>query len=153
VVEAKRHKPDLSGMDKAPQYVAWRATDVSTSGKRIAAATAHSWQLRWYLGLLGEEESLSGKANVTKEGINFVVTMYWPRKKEDQILRESRWLESLLGRRVESWRELVDAIDWRWVSERVEELVGKLKPWVGPEDASDAVREGLMRRMLGELRS
>jgi hypothetical protein len=26
-----------------------------------------------------------------------------------------------------------------------------LKPWVGPEDASDAVREDLMRRMLGEL--
>jgi hypothetical protein len=151
VEEAKRHKPDLSGMDKASQYVAWRATDVSTSGKRIAAATAHSWQLRWYLGLLGEEESLSGKANVTKEGINFVVTMYWPRERENQILGESRWLKSVLDQQVESWRELVDAIDWSWVSERVEELVDKLKPWVGPEDASNAVREGLMRRMLGEL--
>jgi len=151
VEEAKRHKPDLSGMDKAPQYVAWRATDVSTSGKRIAAATVHSWQLRWYLGLLGEEESLSGKANVTKGGINFVVTMYWPREREDEILRESKWLKSLLDRRVESWRQLVDAIDWSWVLKRVEELAGALKPWIGPEGASDAEREELAKRMLGEL--
>ncbi len=35
--------------------------------------------------------------------------------------------------------------------ERVEELVDKLKPWVGPERASDEEREGLVRRMLGEL--
>ncbi len=151
VEEAKRAAPDLSGMDKAPQYLPWRATDVTTSRKRIAAGTVHSWQLRWYFGLLGGPKSFSGGASVTKEGIKLAVTAYWPREREDQILRESRWLESLLGRRVESWRGLVNAIDWRWVVERVEELVDKLKPWVGREDASDAEREGLARRMLGEL--
>ncbi len=57
----------------------------------------------------------------------------------------------MLDQQVKSWRQLVDAIDWRWVLERVEELVDKLKPWVGPEDASDAERERLVRRMLGEL--
>jgi hypothetical protein len=66
-------------------------------------------------------------------------------------LWESRWLESLLGRHVESWRELVDAIDWSWVLKRVEELADKLKSWIGPERASDAEREDLMRRMLGKL--
>jgi hypothetical protein len=121
------------------------------SGRRIVAATAHSWQLRWYFSLLGEENSFGGGANVTKEGIKPNITVYWPREREDQILRESRWLEQLLGWRVESWRELVDAIDWRWVSERVEELVDGLKPWIGPEGASDAEREGLAKRMLGEL--
>jgi hypothetical protein len=149
--EAKRTAPDLSGFDKAPQYMEWRATDVSTSGKRIEAGTVHSWQLRWYFGLLGEPESFSGSAGVTKEGIKPFVTAYWPREREDEILRESRWLESLLGRRVESWRELVDAIDWRWVLKKVEELVDELKPWVGREGASDVEREGLVRRMLGEL--
>ena len=151
VEEAKRAAPDLSGFDKAPQYLEWRATDVTTSGERIAAATAHSWQLRWYIALLGEEESCSGGASVTKEGIKPNVTMYWPRDREDQVLRESRWLEQLLGRRVESWRELVDAIDWSWVLKRVEEVVDELKPWIGPEKVSDAEREGLVRRMLGEL--
>jgi hypothetical protein len=112
VEEAKRTAPDLSGLDKAPQYLEWRATDVSTSGGRIAAATAHTWQLRWYFGLLGEEKSFRGRANITKEGIKILVIAYWPREREDQILRESRWLESLLNQQVESWRQLVDAIDW-----------------------------------------
>jgi hypothetical protein len=107
--------------------------------------------LRWYFGLLGEEKSFSGRASVTKEGIKPAVIAYWPREREDRILRESSWLKSLLGRRVESWRELVDAIDWRWVLKKVEELAGALKPWIGPERASDAERESLMRRMLGEL--
>jgi hypothetical protein len=151
VEEAKRTAPDLSGFDKASQYVAWRATDVTTSGGRIEAATAHLWQLRWYFSLLGEGESRKGGANVTGEGIKPNVTMYWPREREDQILRESRWLESVLGRRVESWRELVDAIDWSLVLKKVEELANKLKPWIGPERASDAEKEGLARRMLGEL--
>jgi hypothetical protein len=151
VEEAKREAPDLLGLDKAPQYLEWRTTDVTTFGGRIEAATAHPWQLRWYFSLLGDEQSFSGNASVTKEGIKPVVTVYWSRERENQILRESRWLESLLGRRVESWRELVDAIDWRWVLKKVEELVDKLKPWIGPERASDAEREDLMRRMLGEL--
>jgi len=34
---------------------------------------------------------------------------------------------------------------------KVEELAGALKPWIGRVDASDAEREGLARRMLGEL--
>ncbi len=151
VEEAKRHKPDLSGFDKAPQYLEWRATDVSTTGKQIEAATAHPWQLRWYIALLGEEESFSGGGSVTKEGIKPNVTARWPREREDQILGESRWLESVLGQRVENWRELVDAIDWSWVLKRVEELADELKPWIGPEGMSDVEREGLVRRMLGEL--
>jgi hypothetical protein len=151
VEEAKRTAPDLSGFDKAPQYLEWRATDVTTVGRQIAAATAHSWQLRWYFGLLGEEQSFNGGANVTKEGIKPVVAVYWPREREDQILRESQWLESLLGQRVENWRQLVDAINWSWVLKKVEELAGELKPWIGPEKMSDAEREELVRRMLGEL--
>jgi hypothetical protein len=151
VEEAKRHKPDLSGMDTSRQYVEWRATDVTSSGKQIVATTVHPWQLRWYFGLLGEPKSFSGSANVAKEGIKPFVTAQWPREREDQVLRESRWLEYLLGRRVKSWRELVGAIDWSWVLKKVEELAGALKPWIGREDTSDAVREGLMRRMLGEL--
>jgi len=151
VEEARKTAPDLSGFDKAPQYVAWRATDVSASGKRIVAATAHTWQAAWYFGLLGEEKSISGGANITEEDINFVVTAYWPREREDEILRKSRWLEFLLGRRVESWQQLVDAIDWSWVLKKVEELAGALKPWIGPEGAGDEEREGLVRRMLGEL--
>jgi hypothetical protein len=149
--EARREAPDLSGLDKAPQYLEWRATDVSTSEGRISAATGHSWQLRWYFGLLGKEESFSGRANVTKEGIKPVVTAYWPREREDQILGESRWLESLLNQQVKNWRQLVDAIDWSWVLEKVEKLVDELKPWIGPEKMGDAEREGLVRRMLGEL--
>jgi len=151
VEEARRTAPDLSGFDKAPQYLEWRTTDMTTSKGRIEAGTVHSWQLRWYFGLLGEERSFSGSASVTKEGIKPVVTAYWPREKEDQILRESRWLESLLGRRVESWRELVDAIDWSWVLKKVEEVVDELKPWIGRKKMDDAEREGLAKRMLGEL--
>ena len=151
VEEAMRMAPDLSGFDTAPQYVAWRATDVSTSGKRIVAATAHTWQAAWYFGLLGEPKSFSGSASVTEEGIKLNVIIHWPREREDQILRESRWLKSLLGRHVESWRELVDAIDWSWVLKKVEEMVNELKPWIGPEGAGDEEREGLVRRMLGEL--
>jgi hypothetical protein len=77
--------------------------------------------------------------------------MYWPREREDQILRESRWLESVLGQRVESWREQVDAVDWSWVLRKVEELVSTLKLWIGPARMRDEEREDLMRRMLGEL--
>jgi hypothetical protein len=151
VEEAKKTAPDLSGFDKAPQYLEWRATDVSTVGRQIVGTTVHSWQLRWYFGLLGEEKSFSGSASVAKEGIKFLITARWPRKREDQILKESRWLESLLNQQVESWRELVDAIDWSRVLERVEEMVDKLKPWIGPEKMGDVEREGLVRRMLGEL--
>ncbi len=151
VEEAKRTAPDLSGFDKAPQYIAWRATDVTSSWKQIAATTVHSWQLRWYFGLLGDEQSFSGSASVTKEDIKFLITARWPREREDQILRESKWLESLLGRTVNNWRELVDAINWSWVVEKVEKLAGELKLWIGPERMSDAEREGLVRRMLGEL--
>jgi hypothetical protein len=151
VEEAKRTAPDLSGLDKAPQYLEWCTTDVSFRRKQIVGTTVHSWQLAWYFGLLGKEKSFRGRASVTKEGIKLAVIAYWPREREDQILGESRWLKSLLGQQVESWRQLVDAIDWRWVLKRVEELVDELKPWIGRKDASDAEREGLVRRMLGEL--
>jgi hypothetical protein len=151
VEEAKRTAPDLSGLDKAPQYLEWCATDVSFDKRQILAATAHPWQLAWYFGILGKEKSFSGKANITREGIKLAVTAYWPREREDQILRESKWLESLLGRRVESWRELVDAIEWSRVLEMVEKLTGELKSWIGPEKMDDVEREGLVSRMLGEL--
>jgi hypothetical protein len=151
VEEARKTAPDLSGMDTSRQYVEWRATDVTTVKRQIVAGTVHSWQLRWYFGLLGEPKSFSGSASVTKEGIKLFVTAYWPRESENQILKKSSWLESLLGRTVNNWRELVDAINWSWVLKRVEELIGALKPWIGPESANDAEREGLVRRMLGEL--
>ncbi|MFZ8839588.1 MAG: hypothetical protein ACO2PM_11920, partial [Pyrobaculum sp.] len=151
VEEAKRTAPDLSGLDKSRQYLEWRATDVTTVGRQIEASTVQPWQLRWYFGLLGEEETFSGGASVTKEGGKLSVVVYWPREREDQILKESRWLESLLNQQVKSWRELVDAIDWSWVLERVEELADKLKPWIGPEKMDEAEREELVRRMLGEL--
>jgi len=149
--EAKETAPDLSGLDRSRQYVEWRTTDVTTVKRQIVAGTVHSWQLRWYFGLLGGPDSFSGSASVTKEGIKLFVTAYWPREREDQILKKSSWLESLLGRTVNNWRELVDAINWSWVLKRVEELIGALKPWIGPESANDAEREGLARRMLGEL--
>jgi hypothetical protein len=149
--EARRAAPDLLGLDRSRQYVAWRATDVSTVKKLIAAATAHSWQLAWYFSLLGEPKSFSGSASVAREGIKLAVTAYWPREREGQILRESRWLKSLLGRIVNNWRELVDVIDWRWVLKKVEELADELKSWIGPEMMGDVEREGLARRMLGEL--
>jgi hypothetical protein len=151
VKEAKETAPDLSGFDKSRQYVEWRATDVTTVKRQIVGTTVHSWQLRWYFGLLGGPDSFSGSASVTKEGINFLITTRWPRERGDQILRESRWLEYLLGRRVKNWRELVDAIDWSWVLERVGELADELKPWIGPEKMDNAEREELVRRMLGEL--
>jgi hypothetical protein len=149
--EAKRTAPDLSGFDKAPQYLEWLATDVTTAWRQIVGITARPWQLRWYIALLGEEESFSGRGNATKEGINLSITAYWPREREDEILKKSKWLESLLGQRVESWRQLVDAIDWSWVLKKVEEMAGALKPWIGPEKMNDVEREELMRRMLGEL--
>jgi hypothetical protein len=153
VKEAKETAPDLSGFDKSRQYVEWRATDVTTVKRQIVGTTVHSWQLRWYFGLLGGPDSFSGSASVTKEGINFLITTRWPREREDQILRESRWLEYLLGRRVESWRELVDAIDWSWVLKKVEELVDELKPWIGPEEVGDAEREGWRGGCLASWRS
>jgi hypothetical protein len=151
VEEARREAPDLLGLDKSRQYLEWRATDVTTSEGRVETSTARSWQLRWYFSLLGEEKSFSGGADVTKESIKPVVTVYWPRESEDQILKNSKWLESLLGRRVESWRQLVDAIDWSWVLKRVEEMADKLKPWIGLEKMGDAEREELVKRMLDEL--
>ncbi|MFP3349713.1 MAG: PaRep2b protein, partial [Thermoproteus sp.] len=151
VEEAKRKAPDLSGMDKAPQLMAWRATDVSSSGGRIEAATAHPWQAAWYVALLGEPESIRGGASITKEGHRLNVIMYWPRGREDRILRGSRWLESVLGRPVKGWRDLVDVIDWSRILERVGELADALKPWMGPKEMGEAEREGLVGKMLGEL--
>ncbi len=92
VEEAKRAAPDLSGLDKAPQYLEWRTTDVTTVKRQIVGTTVHSWQLRWYFGLIGEEKSFSGKADITKEGVKLAVTAYWPREREDQILgRADGW--------------------------------------------------------------
>jgi hypothetical protein len=164
VEEAKRMVPDLSGIKKIWHALPWFATDASFRRKQIVAGTAHTWQAAWYIALFGEPKSISGRANVTEEGIKPFVTMYWPRERLDHIIAaESNELEPLLGtaqevsqkhgggRTVKSWRELVYAIDWRRVLEKVEELVVELKPWIGPEGASDAEREGLVRRMLGEL--
>jgi hypothetical protein len=67
------------------------------------------------------------------------------------ITEESNELEPLLSRAVKSWRELVDAIEWRRILERVEEMVGALKSWIGPKEMSDAEREGHARKMPGEL--
>ncbi|NAZ34988.1 MAG: hypothetical protein GU356_12050 [Pyrobaculum sp.] len=166
VEEAKRMAPDLSGVKKIWHVLPWLNTDVSFDRGWIKGATAHTWQAAWYVVLFGEPESISGRANVTEEGIKPNVTMYWRGEVLDSIIaEESKELEPLLrpiskqgggsreaeGPAVKSWRELVDAIDWSWVLKRVGELVDELKPWIGRKDASDVEREGLVRRMLGEL--
>ncbi|MFZ8807658.1 MAG: hypothetical protein ACO2PN_06090 [Pyrobaculum sp.] len=149
---AKETAPDLSGIRKIWQTLEWLNTDVSFLRKQIVAGTAHPWQLRWYIALLGEGKIGGSGANVTEEGVKPNVAMYWPREALDRIIAAEREeLESLHGRPVKSWRELVGAIDWSWVLERVGELAGALKSWIGPEKMSDAERERLVRRMLGEL--
>ncbi len=116
------------------------------------AATAQPWQLAWYIALFGEPESIGGRADVTRKGHRPNVTAYWSREVLDRIIAgEGGELEPLLGRPVKGWRELVDAIGWSRILERVGELAGSIKPWIGPERAGDAEREGLARRMLGEL--
>jgi hypothetical protein len=164
--EAKRTAPDLSGIKKIWQTLEWFNTDMSFTGRQIEAATADTRQAAWYIALFGEPESISGGANVTEEGIKPNVTMRWRREVLDRIIaEEGEVLKPLLGPVskqgggsreaeepvVKSWRELVDAIDWRWVLERVRELADELKPWIGREGTSDAEREGLVRRMFGEL--
>jgi hypothetical protein len=152
VEEARRTAPDLSGVKKIWQTLEWFNTDASFTGGWIVATTAHTWQAAWYIGLFGEPESISGRASVTEEGVKPNVTMRWRREDLDRIIaEEGEELMPLLGRVVKSWRELVDAIDWSWVLKKVEEMVEKLKPWIGPESADDVEREGLVRRMLGEL--
>ncbi len=152
VEEAMKMVPDLSGVKKIWHVLPWLNTDVSFNRGWIEAATAHTWQAAWYVALFGESESPSGGANVTKKGVKPNVVMHWRRERLDSIIAaESDELKPLLGRSVKSWRELVDAIDWSWVVERVRKLIGELKPWIGREDVSDAEREGLARWMLGEL--
>ncbi len=152
VEEAKRMAPDLTGIKKIWQALELLATVVSFDKGWIVASTADIRQAAWYIALFGEPESISGGANVTKEGIKPFVKMRWRREVLGSIIAaEGEWLKPLIGRAVKSWRELVDAIDWSWVLKRVEELTDKLKPWIGPERASDAERKGLVRRMLGEL--
>jgi hypothetical protein len=164
VEEAMKVVPDLSGIKKIWHALEWFNTDASFARGRIVASTADIRQAAWYIHLFGKPKSISGRANVTKEGIKLNVTMYWPRKRLDDIIaKEGGGLKPLLDtaqevsqkhrgdRAVNSWRELVDAIDWRWVLERVGELAGALKSWIGPEKMSDAERERLVRRMLGEL--
>jgi hypothetical protein len=152
VEEAKRTAPDLSGVKKMWQTLEWFATDVSFDRGWIEGATTDTRQAAWYIALFGEPNSISGRADVTEEGIKPNVTMRWRREVLDRIIaEEGEELKPLLGRAVKSWRELVDAIDWSWVLERVEELADELKPWIGRKEASDAEREDLMRRMLSEL--
>jgi len=153
VEEAKETAPELSGIKKMWQALEWFATDVSFNKGQIEAGTADIRQAAWYVALFGEPESISGGgANVTEEGFKPNVQMRWPREVLDRIIaEEGEELKSLLGRAVKSWRELVDAIDWSWVLKKVEELAGELKPWIGLEKMSDAEREELVRRMLGEL--
>ncbi len=152
VEEAERTAPDLSGIRKIWQVLEWLDTDVSFAGGQIEGGTAHLWQLRWYLALFGGGRVSGGRAGITEEGIKPFVKMRWSREVLDRIIaEESKELEPLLGCAVNSWRELVDAINWSQVLERVEELADKLKPWIGPEEMDNTEREGLVRRMLGEL--
>ncbi len=75
-----------------------------------------------------------------------------PREEYDRIAAESKWVRSLLGRPVRSWRELADAIDWSWVLERAKELADAVRPWiVGHEEADEVERIKLLEKMLKEL--
>jgi len=167
VEEAKRMALNLSGIKKIRHALEWLATDVSFTGKWIEGITVHLWQAAWYIALFGKPESVSGRTNVTKEDVKPNVKMRWHRERLDDIIaKEGDELKPLLGPvskqgdgsreaegpAVNSWRELVDAIDWRWVLERVEELIAELKPWIGPKKMDDAEREELVRRMLDELK-
>jgi hypothetical protein len=166
VEEAKKKAPNLSGVKKIWQALEWLNTDVSFDRGWIEAATAHTWQAAWYIALFGEPESIGGGASFTEEGVKPNVTMRWRREVLDRIIaEEGEELKPLLGpvskqggvsreaegSAVKSWRELVDAINWSQVLERVGELAGELKPWIGREDTDDVEREGLVRKMLGEL--
>jgi hypothetical protein len=152
VEEAKETAPDLSGIKKIWHALPWLNTDASFAGKWVEAATADIRQAAWYIALFGEPKTTSGRANVTRKGGRPIVTMFWPREVLDRIIaEEGEELKSLLGRVVKSWRELVDAIDWSWVLERVRKLADELKSWIGPEKMNNAEREGLVRKMLGEL--
>ncbi len=164
VEETMRTAPDLSGVKKIWHALEWFNTDASFTGKQIEAATADTRHAAWYIALFGEPESISGGASVTEEGVKPNVIMRWRREVLDRIIaEEGKELEPLLGtaqevsqghrggHTVKSWRELVDAINWRWVLKKVEELADKLKPWIGPEKMGDVEREGLVRRMLSEL--
>jgi len=152
VEEARRKAPDLTGIRKIWQTLAWCTTDMSFTGRQIEATTAHLWQAAWYIALLGEPESSRGGANITKGGIKPNIKMRWPRESLDRIIAaDGNELEPLLGRPVKSWRELVDAVDWSRVIERVERLAAKVKPWIGSKKMDNAKREELVRRMLGEL--
>jgi len=152
VEEAKETAPDLSGIKKIWHALPWLNTDVSFAGKWVEAATADIRQAAWYIALFGEPKTTSGRANVTRKGGRPIVTMFWPREVLDRIIaEEGEELKSLLGRVVKSWRELVDAIDWSWALERVRKLADELKSWIGPEKMNNAEREGLVRKMLGEL--
>jgi hypothetical protein len=152
VEEARRMAPDLSGNKKMWQTLEWLNTDVSFAGKWIEAATADTRQAAWYVALFGEPESIRGGANVTEEGVKPYVKMRWRRERLDRIIAaEGEELKHLLGRTVKSWRDLVDAINWSWVLEKVGRLVAELKAWIGSEEVSDAEREGHARRMFGEL--
>jgi hypothetical protein len=152
VEEARRETPDLSGIRKIWHALPWFATDVSFAGRRIETATADTRQAAWYIALFGKPKSISDRASITEEGVRPNVTMYWPRERLDHIIaEEGEELKPLLGRTVNSWRELVDAINWSQVLKKVEELVDELKPWIGSEGANEAERGELARRMLGEL--
>jgi len=152
VEEARRTAPDLSGFKKIWQTLEWLNTDVSFTGRQVVGGTVCLWQLRWYIALFGEGGTSGGGASITEEDIKLIATMLWPRERLDHIIaEEGEELKPLLGRAVRSWRELVDAIDWSWVLKRVEELAGALKPWIGREDASNAEKEGLIRRVPDEL--
>jgi hypothetical protein len=152
VEEAKREAPDLSGIKKIRQTLEWLNTDVSFAGRQVVGGTAHLWQLRWYFALFGGGRASEGRVNVTEEGIKPYVKMRWSREVLDRIIaEEGSELEPLLGRAVQSWRELVDTINWSQILERVGELAGELKPWIGPEKMDNTEREGWVRRMLGEL--
>jgi hypothetical protein len=98
VEKAKKHAPDLLGIKKIWQTLEWFATDASFIGKWIEAATAHLWQVAWYIALFGEPEPPSGRANVTEEGFKPNVKMRWRRERLDRIIaEEGEELKPLLG--------------------------------------------------------
>jgi hypothetical protein len=83
---------------------------------------------------------------------DFVFYLSVPREENDRIVAESKWVRSLLGHPVKSWRELVDAIDWSWVLGRAKELADAVRPWiVGHEEADEVERIKLLEKMLEEL--
>ncbi len=130
--EATRYKSEPPSAEwLLEEALGLMATDASLERGRIKATTNKPRQFAWYVRVFGEPEDVRlSRANITDEEISLDVEGVWPDKRLDNIIAKSKVVKMLFGD-VETWRDLVNAIDWDWVVRTVEELRGELmKPSV-----------------------